>query len=218
MPLPFSSVASSLSLLVSFVALRMSARHGWKESVVGDWFETIADVEATPEEAERLGAEVLSWLVEQGIVMAESTDCILGNHGHRPGPNYTAATVEPSPDLHRLATNGVRVVTRRTVFYSIGPNQVVCPQCGTAVVDDRDKDSWDEFSSVIDEWYDGGSGVRACKQCGTRVGINEWGWSPPWGFGYLGFEFWNWPMLNPGFVAAVSKRLGHRTVRPCGKL
>ena len=185
---------------------------------MGEWFETIADVEANPEDADHLGAEVLSWLVEQGIVVAEPTECILGNHGHRPGPNYAAATVEPWDDLHELATNGFRVVTGQSVFYSMGVDQVVCPHCKAVVVDGQDQDSWSDFSPVIDEWYLGGTGVRACRHCGKPVGINEWGWSPPWGFGYLGFEFWNWPMLDPGFVAAVSNRLGHRTVQPCGKL
>lgn len=185
---------------------------------MGDWFETIADIEATPEEADRLGAEVLSWLVEQRIVMAEQTDCVLGSRAHRPGPNYALATVEPDEVLHRLATNGFRVVTGQSVFYSMGVDRVVCPRCGAAVVDHQDEESWDNFSPIIDEWYGGGSGVYACKSCGQSVGINEWGWSPPWGFGCLGFEFWNWPMLDPGFVAAVSNRLGHRIVQPCGKL
>ncbi|MFC0006501.1 hypothetical protein [Micromonospora siamensis] len=185
---------------------------------MSEWFETIADIEATPEEADQLGAEVLSWLVEQGIVAAEPTLCILGDHGHRPGPDYAAATVEPCDDLPGLATNGFRVVTGQSVFYSMGVDQVVCPRCEAVVVDDQDRDSWSDFSPVVDEWCMGGTGVRACGHCGEPVGINEWRWSPPWGFGYLGFEFWNWPMLDPGFVAAVSNRLGHRTVQPSGKL
>jgi hypothetical protein len=185
---------------------------------LGEWFETVADVEATPEEAARLGAEVLSWLVKQGIVMAEETDCVLGNRGHQPGPNYVAATAELWADMHRLATNGFRVVTGRTVFYSMGVDQVVCPHCEAVAVDDQDKGSWSDFSPVIDEWYAGGAGVRPCKHCGQPVGINDWEWSPPWGFGYLGFEFWNWPMLDPSFVAAISNRLGHRTVQPRGKI
>ncbi|MGS2619621.1 hypothetical protein ACVCAH_34820 [Micromonospora sp. LZ34] len=185
---------------------------------MGDWFETIADIEATQEEADQLGAEVLSWLVGQGIVMSEQTDCVLDGQGHRPGPNYAAATAEPWAGLHELDPNGLRVVTRRTVFYSMGDLQVVCPRCGAVVVADQDEGSWSGFSPVIDEWYVGAAGVRACKHCGEPVGINDWEWSPHWGFGYLGFEFWNWPMLDPGFVAAVSNQLGHRTVRPCGKL
>jgi hypothetical protein len=81
-----------------------------------------------------------------------------------------------------------------------------------------DDDLWSKFSPVVGEWCAGRTGVRACPACSKPVGINEWTWSPPWGFGYLGFQFWNWPILDPGFVSAVSDRLGHRTVRPCGRL
>jgi hypothetical protein len=50
------------------------------------------------------------------------------------------------------------------------------------------------------------------------MGLNDWRWQPPWGFGYLGFEFWNWPPLSQGFIAEVGRRLGHRTVLVAGKL
>jgi hypothetical protein len=185
---------------------------------MGDWFESIVDVEATAEEADRLAAEVLAWLVERGIVMAEPTDCVLGGDGYAPGPNYAEAVVEPDPHLHDLHTNGLSVITGQTVFYSMGVDQVVCPHCETVVVDHHDQGSWDRFAVSIDGWYSGESGVRACEHCGRPVKLNDWHWSPPWGFGYLGFKFWNWPMLAPGFVADVSSRLGHRTVAPCGKV
>jgi endogenous inhibitor of DNA gyrase (YacG/DUF329 family) len=187
--------------------------------VVGDWFETIADVEATAEEADRLGAEVLSWLVAEGVVLAEPTDCVLGGPGHPPGPHYARATIEPCDFLLRRDPNGLRVLTGRSVFYSMGLDRVVCPHCQAAVLDERNDVFSSFFSPAIDEWYSaGGTGTRACPYCGKPVGLNEWDWSPPWGFGYLGFEFWNWPLLDPGFVAEVSHRLGHGTVRPCGKL
>jgi hypothetical protein len=48
---------------------------------VSDWFETIADVEATAEEADRLAANVLDWLVECKIVVFETTDCVPGGVG-----------------------------------------------------------------------------------------------------------------------------------------
>ncbi|WP_346534278.1 hypothetical protein [Micromonospora sp. DPT] len=147
---------------------------------MGDWFETIADVDATAEEADRLGAEVLSWLVEQGIVMA--------------------------------GVNGLNVVTGRAAFYSTGVDRVVCPHCQSAIVDQDDEERWPSFSESIDSWCAGGSGVESCPHCGKSTGLNEWHWSPPWGFGYLGFEFWNWPPLDPGFIADVGNLLGHRVV------
>ena len=30
--------------------------------------------------------------------------------------------------------------------------------------------------------------------------------------GHLGFEFWNWPILNTDLVSEIGSRLGHRVV------
>ena len=185
---------------------------------MSDWFEIIADIEATAEEADRLAAELMAWLIDRNIVVAEPTDCVLAGDGYAPGRNYAAAVIQPDPHLYDLRTNGLSVITGRTVFYSMGVEQVVCPYCEARVVDRRDEDSWHRFAESIDAWYSGESGVRVCEQCARSVGLNEWQWTPPWGFGYLGFQFWNWPPLASGFVAEVSSRLGHRTVAPCGKL
>ena len=78
---------------------------------MSDWFETIADVEATAEEADRLAANVLDWLVERKIVVFETTDCVPGGVGYAPGPKYTAAVTAPYAQLHRLQVNGLNVVT-----------------------------------------------------------------------------------------------------------
>lgn len=180
--------------------------HG--EAAVSDWFEIIADVDAMAEEADRLAAEVMAWLVGRNVVMAKPTDCVLGGDGYAPGPNYAAVVIEPDPHLHDLRTNGVCVITGRTVFHSMDIQQIVCPHCGSVVVDDRDQRSWHRFAESIDDWYCGESGVRTCEHCARSVGLNEWQWSPPWAFGYLGFKFWSWPPLAPQFVAEVSSRLG----------
>src|SRR3979411_1405407 len=98
-----------------------------QESVVSDWFETIADVEATAEEADRLAANVLDWLVERKIVVFETTDCVPGGVGYAPGPNYAAGVAEPYAQLHRLQVNGLNVVTGQTVFLSMGVDRIACP-------------------------------------------------------------------------------------------
>nr|BFE60964.1 hypothetical protein GCM10020063_054900 [Dactylosporangium thailandense] len=42
---------------------------------MGDWFQTIADLDATAEEAPGLADVVVADLVADGIVSAERTDC-----------------------------------------------------------------------------------------------------------------------------------------------
>jgi predicted RNA-binding Zn-ribbon protein involved in translation (DUF1610 family) len=183
---------------------------------MSEWFQTIADVEATADEAEGLAAATLAWLVETGIVVAEETDCVLGRAGHAPGPRYAAAVTETYPGLLTLHTNGVEVITGQTVFFSMGADDVTCPHCGQ--VTNLEGDAWQALSDTIGVWYDGGTGEHPCPGCGKAVGLNDWTWSPPWGFGYFGLKFWNWPELSPRFLAEVSQRLGHRTVHPEGKM
>jgi hypothetical protein len=189
---------------------------------VGDWFQTIADVDATPDEAEGLATATLAWLTESGIVIGEATDCVLAGLGHAPGPRYTTAVIEPDPVLLTLRTNGVRFDTGRTVFYSMGADQITCPHCQhtIALADEHGdpNDAWQELSETIGIWYDGGSDERRCPNCARAVGLNDWNCSPPWGFGNLGITFWNWPPLDPRFLTEITTRLGHRTVCTCGKL
>ena len=178
---------------------------------MSEHFQTIVDLQATGEEADELGALVLAWLVDCGIVEAACRgDSHLGE-GHAPGARYAMAVVEPDQDLHRMWSNGLYVITGRTVFYSDGVDAIACPDCATAV-------AWGQLSDAIDEWYAGAAGARGCGGCGRVLGLNDWRWQPPWGFGYLGFEFWSWPPLAPGFIAEVGRRLGHRTVLVAGKL
>jgi hypothetical protein len=71
---------------------------------------------------------------------------------------------------------------------------------------------------VVDAWHKDGDGLFTCPACEKPVGLNGWNWEPAWGFGDLGFTFWNWPPLKAGFVAEFSRRLEHRIVSPAGKL
>jgi hypothetical protein len=189
---------------------------------MGDWFQTIADVEATPDEAEPLAAATLAWLVDTGVVLPDATDCGLSSPGHAPGPRWATAVIAADPRLIELRTNGVEFVTGRSVFYSMDTDQVTCPHCGhvTVLNDDggQPNDAWWALSEAIDAWYQGAGGDHPCPHCRRPVGLNDWTWSPPWGFGHLGLKLWNWPELSPRFLAEVSRQLGHRTVHPLGKL
>jgi hypothetical protein len=189
---------------------------------MSNWFQTIADVEASPEEAEALATAILAWLADTGIVVAEATDCAGPTLGHAPGPAYATAVTEPDPHLLTLNTNGVAFDTDRAVHFSMGADQITCPYCKHAIaLTDEQGDpnqAWQDLSETIGIWYDGGSGDRPCPNCGRAVDLNDWTWSPPWGFGYLGITFWNWPTLNPQFLTAIAARLGHRTVYTSGKV
>ena len=86
---------------------------------------------------------------------------------------------------------------------------MVCSGCGERF------EAPDEWGEAVGEWYEtGAAGMVGCPGCGAGRAVTEWEYDPPWGFGYLGFEFWNWPP----FVEECGRRLGHRIVFVSGKL
>lgn len=191
---------------------------------VGDSFQVIADVDATEAEAGALAQTVIRWMVDEEIIVAETSNCILGAPGHAPGPRYVAATEVDEPP--RLKPDGVQVCVGRNVFHpsqgELGP--VVCPRCGHTVVlegpDGGVTEYWKAFSGALDAWYAGGSSDVPCAYCGQLVSFNDWEWVGEWPFavGYLGFMFWNWPRLRATFITEVGQRLGHRLVVTKGKV
>ncbi|WP_436774084.1 hypothetical protein [Yinghuangia sp. YIM S09857] len=195
---------------------------------MGDWFQTIVDTEATPEEAQELAANVLAWLISDGIVSAERTDCVLGaDAGHAPGARHGEAVVDPDPELVDVWSNGLHVTVERTVFDAGQgePSAVTCPHCAVEMrlVDEYwspVEETWDLFADATESWADDYDEPVACPSCGRTARVHTWIWADDYfAFGHLGFTFWNWPALRPEFVVELSSRLGgHRTVLLEGKL
>jgi hypothetical protein len=111
-----------------------------------------------------------------------------------------------------LDTNGLAIQVGRTVFSTIG-GELTCRACEAQV---EPEDTWFE---AVDAWYAGDDGVMfACPECGQPERLTEWSGNFPWGFGNLGFTFWNWPALSARFVQEFTEKLGHRIVVVQGKL
>ena len=183
---------------------------------MGDWFQTIVDRDASLEEARELAREIRDWLVDRGIVQETVTDCVLGGdgHGYPPGPNFEQVTdTSPHHDIRNIWTNGLQLIIGRTVFDpGQGDHNIICPQCQTAY------DDHGQWSKAISEWYEGKAGMLRCTHCKQPTPIIEWTFDPPWGFGNLGFVFWNWPPLKGEFISEVGGRLKHHVVVVKGKL
>ncbi|MFB7453275.1 hypothetical protein [Streptomyces sp. NPDC056194] len=93
-------------------------------------FETIADPEATADEAGALGERVGVWLVAEGIAAPDPT-VDDDKTWYRPGPRWSHVAEE----RRHLGTDGLAVVTGRTVFFgspSTGGSPI-CPHCTTHV-------------------------------------------------------------------------------------
>lgn len=195
---------------------------------MGDWFQTIVDTEATPGEAQGLAANILDWLIADGVISAERTDCVLGaDAGHAPGARYGEAVGDPDPELVNVWSNGLHVTVGRTVFDAGQgePSAVTCPHCAAEMrlVDEcwsLIEERWDRFRGAMGSWAEGDDAPVACPACGRTAPVHTWRWADDcFAFGHLGFTFWNWPELRPEFVVDFSRRLGgHRTVLVEGKL
>ncbi|WP_329590231.1 hypothetical protein OG298_18355 [Streptomyces sp. NBC_01005] len=195
---------------------------------MGDYFQTIVDLDATERDAQELGARVLDWLIAEGIVAAERTDCVLGGdgYGHAPGPRFTKAVDDPDPV--DLWSNGFHVQTGRTVFDSGqgDAGAAVCPLCRTEIrlvdeVWEPIESAWGPFKGRFQDWAeDGGEGIVRCPSCARPSGIDRWSWEDDYyACGHLGFTFWGWAELTSDFTREIGRRLGgHRTVLLAGKL
>jgi len=185
---------------------------------VGEHFQSIVDRDATSEEAEQLASLVVDVLVKRGIIEADQSSCILGfDPGYPPGPSVKDVVTAPADSLRELWTNGLEVVTERNVFDARqASSDFVCDACHLRFSYEDVSPGW---SDAIDEWYKGeGVGLFACPRCKEAKPITDWTFDPPWGFGNLGFTFWNWPPLRESFVEEITALLGHRTVLVAGKL
>lgn len=156
---------------------------------VGSHFQSIVDVDATPAEAGPLADHLLAWLVARGEVE----------------PGFVRRD--------ETSIEGVTVTTQRRVYYSLtGDQDIACPHCDVPTTLE------DHLGEAVDEWYTTGRDLATCPSCRRDVGLNDWIWSPPWAFGYLGVTFWGWEWFSDDFLGEVAAQLGHRIVRPYGKL
>ena len=182
---------------------------------MGENYQAIVDRETSEDEAPVLGTLIRDWLVSEGVIERLTRDCVLStDSGYPPGPNHANVTEEVNPYLMNLRTNGLAIITERRPYYSLTGDELhlICDTCERRFV------SPDEHGDAIEEWFSRkGIGLLPCPSCGTAKPISEWRHEPPWAFGNLGFEFWNWYPLKSSFIAEVSQRLGHKVLLVGGK-
>ncbi|MFJ4341849.1 hypothetical protein [Streptomyces sp. NPDC088915] len=181
---------------------------------MGSHYQTIVDLDATPEEAEALGARVAAWLVEEGIAVAEEGFSHHDRPVLTPGPRWSYVTDE----RRWLSTDGLAIVTGRTVFFgSMGiGGSAVCPHCAEVA---SGEDERLPFSEAMDTWYATGEAAVRCPACRRSVPLPAWEWENDFfAFAHLGIEHWNGPPLRPEFIAEVTRVLGHRTRLVAGKI
>lgn len=170
---------------------------------MSDSYITIVPTNVTQGEVNELSQRTISWLTKREIISGNLTDCVLGQEtGYPPGPNYESIITGDDFGLPRLKTNGFAVVTGRRVFDNGGNGleEITCPKCGGNNIDTN----WGE---KLEAWLVEQNDKFMCIQCNNDLPITAYDFKPAWGFGELGFTFWNWPGLTLEFLENMKKLL-----------
>jgi hypothetical protein len=188
---------------------------------MGDSYRVIVDPVATLTEAPILAAKVMEYMISRGIISPERRDCVLSkDQGYPPGNNVGEALAQWTPEytpgvpvpldqigdtVRGCVVNGVIEVVGRTVFFNF-VDLVRCPLCQADNVHG-------EWGDAVSRWNKGDDlALLKCICCNEKSPLTEWTFDPPWAFGNLGFEFWNWGPMKRSFVDKVSELLGHKVV------
>lgn len=186
---------------------------------MGDYAQTLCDVDASDDAAAALKQRLQAWLVDKRIIESDVTDCVVSSEGgHRPAENYGYAIYGREGTQLDLpaGANGLEIAVGRRVYSGADLEAVICLQCRhRESMTPREHGRWDTaFNSAIKEWSAGGPGLVPCLRCGATNGLNDWDWGYPWAFGALGVTVWNWDELSADFIAEVSDVLGgHHVIR-----
>jgi len=144
---------------------------------------------------------VIDWLQGRKVIEPRPTDCVLGrNKGYPPGAACKEIIERAEDhDFPKLGANGLEVTITREVFHTgqNGLDSVCCPDCNLNIIES-------DWGSLVHEWLaDTGKDKLTCSQCAAVYSITEYNFTPAFGFGDLGFTFWNWPPLSDVFIQDV---------------
>jgi hypothetical protein len=164
---------------------------------------------------EHKAQEILDWLISRDIVEAEPSDCVLSQ-----GNGYAISAGAKKVVLDEivmgekdynynhcasLATNGLAIITEKSVFTNMGGDVLhdwFCPHCG--------QDISVQGMDCAGAWWESETGRITCPLCGADDDIHQFRFTTDgmWGFSDLGVEFWNWPQFTPVFLDEFRQKLG----------
>ncbi|WP_125774276.1 hypothetical protein [Antribacter gilvus] len=182
---------------------------------MGTYFQWIADVDATTEEAPQLAAALTQQLVRRGIILRDIVDgAAYGDPGHEPGPRFLDAGKDPG---WARGVDGVRVISTREAFWGAQGDcdWAECPRCSH-----RFDPGAERLLDSLDGWIAGEPATSSCPGCLDDVALPQWRWYENcFAFASLGLWFWQWPELGPLVTDVFREVVGsHRLVYRYGKL
>jgi hypothetical protein len=186
---------------------------------MADYFQTVVDTAARPDEADHLARHVVSLLSGRGVVAPTPSD----EGGYDRGPHATDISAPAAPGLPRhesippVYTHLQVLIGRMTHTADLSEARIpraACPVCGK-LLDDADG----EWQAAVQVWIAGDDeSALLCAGCGKESAVWTWPTEPRTGFGNLAFRFWNWPPLSATFLEEISRELRHPIVLVKGRL
>ena len=184
---------------------------------VSDSYLVLLDPMATADDADERADRIRSALIAEGIMLAETSDCVLSGVGHPPGPRlrdlYEPGHGEGYPG-EGLLTCGVEFFTEKYVnsFGFVVFEWAKCPAC----------DSMFEYEIVEHFAQAYGTFTQSdeppmvvCPSCSVASRAQAWTTEPPLGFCYLAVQFWNWPSFESfGWRESVPRMLWRAVGNP----
>jgi hypothetical protein len=174
---------------------------------MSDHIQIIADVEVSLEKAEASAECIIKWMIDIHAIAPPPIASEEHYAVYSPRDYEIVSETWAGYDLHGLCSNEFEIHIDRQVTHTFQSEfELRCPNC--------QKDGSDgKWSDAISEWHDErGIGMLKCVHCGNAQPVTEWTFDPEWGFGFLSFQFWNWPPLKKSFIKEFTERLGHKTV------
>ena len=180
---------------------------------MGDYYIKLVPETVNKEESRRIADKVIKNLIDKKIILAEQTDCVLGQEKGYPPAVNSKKVVEDSEHIFSYMTNGLAIEMGKQVFYSDGPDELRCPNCNHDIIDV-------EWGEALSEWVnETGKDKVTCTKCEQANSISKCIFDPPWAFGEIGFIFWNWGSCFKGFFLIDLENLtGHKFKVVYGKL
>lgn len=186
-------------------------------SDVADFYQTVIDTQARPDDADHLARHIVAFLAEKGVIAANPDE----EGGYPRGPHAMEIS-EPARERAGHETippvySHLQVIIGRAThsgdMSDARPPDAACPACGK-----RLEDPDEEWGAAVQAWLAGDDASLSCPSCGGSTSVTAWTYDPGFGFGSLAFRFWNWPPLRGAFLAEMGKELGHSVALVRGKL
>ncbi len=178
---------------------------------MSDSFITLVPLEIDNQKPEELAVKLIAYLQQKKIIQSELSNKIFSTPGYKPDTNFKETL--KSYDLYLTSINGLEVRLGRQVFDNGGNGleHVNCPHCNFNIISTN-------WTDAVQEWYDGKNGIIKCELCQQNTSIIEYDFQPKWGFGELGFTFWNCPQFKEEFIVDIENLLESKIEIVFGRL